>query len=179
MEKIKKLIFVFTVNQFVSLWPSVCVQDFDTYDGNIFAECIMKEFIICKQQSVLNTCQESAAHGKEQEKPCCFFLQSLFFYYFVNRQFIGMPVPQGDQAAGEENQGVIGVLWQFSIHSGIGHDCWEMNSSSLCKFDFLLSSQYPQVKLMSKASAKQFFSLNSANVKALYAVKRWAYFESK
>lgn len=84
-------------------------------------------------------CQENAAHGKKQEKPCSFFLQG-FFLDFVNRQFIGMTVPQGDQTAAEENWSVIGVLWQFSIHSGIGHDCWEMNSSPHCKFDFLLSS---------------------------------------
>lgn len=53
---------------------SVCVQDFDTYYGNIFPECVMKTCIICKQLSFLKTCQEDATYEKEQEKPCCFFL---------------------------------------------------------------------------------------------------------
>lgn len=62
------------------------------------------------------------------------------FFFLVNREFIGMIVPQGDRTAAEESWSVTGVLWQFSIHSGISHDCWEMNSSPHCKFDFLNSS---------------------------------------
>lgn len=77
---------------------------------------------------------------KKARKTLQLFPSRFFFLDFVNRQFIGMTVPQGDQTAAEENWSVIGVLWQFSIHSGIGHDCWEMNSSPHCKFDFLLSS---------------------------------------
>lgn len=169
MEKIRKLIFILTINQFVSLQPCVCVQDFDTYDGNIFSECIMKISIIYKQQSFLNTCQENAAHGKEQEKPWVFFSFE-YIFFFINRQFIGMDVPQGDQRAAEGNWSVIGVLWQFSIHSGIGCHCQEMSSSPHCKFDFLHSSSHPQNKPKSKASVRQFFALNTVNIKALYTV---------
>lgn len=77
---------------------------------------------------------------EKSKKNLADFSFKVFFLDFVNRQFIGMTVPQGDQTAAEENWSVIGVLWQFSIHSGIGHNCWEMNSSPHCKFDFLLSS---------------------------------------
>lgn len=64
-----------------------------------------------------------------------------------------MTVPQGDQTEAEENWSVIGVLWHFSMHSGIGHDCWEMNSSPFAQ---LLA---PSRQMMSKASVRQFFLL--------------------
>lgn len=66
---------------------------------------------------------------EKSKKNLAAFSFKFFFLNFASRQFIGMTVPQGDQTAAEESWSVIGVLWQFSIHSGIGQDCWEMDSS--------------------------------------------------
>lgn len=98
----------------------------------------MKACIICKQQSFLKTRQEMLPMKKSKKNLAAFSFED-FFFFFINRQLIGMTVPQGNQTAAEENWSVIGVLWQFSIHSGIGHDCWEMNSNPLCKLDFFHS----------------------------------------